>query len=215
MDIAKTLPMSKVTGRIRHTDLNIDGYPDIFITLEMRFKNSTYSSHYKKTLTLINVPCGDDHACPNGAERTRYFGYEDPQLELDLKKITELAGPNAVMIVPIDIDNDGRMDILVQKESDGKRGINEISVIYNNMFTDSFFIQSSMYSQNQVNERHSAIIGGATFRYIVSTLDDNKYIRVDTQLPQCSYQSLILPYVYNGIGRSNGYLESFNVAYSH
>lgn len=44
------------------------------------------------------------------------------------------------MIVPIDADNDGRMDILVQKESDGQRGINEISIIYNNMFTDSFFI---------------------------------------------------------------------------
>jgi len=43
LDIAKTLPMSKVHGRIRHTDLNIDGYPDIFITLEMRFENSTYS----------------------------------------------------------------------------------------------------------------------------------------------------------------------------
>ena len=41
-DIAKTLPMSKVTGRIRHTDLNIDGYPDIFITLAIRSKNSTY-----------------------------------------------------------------------------------------------------------------------------------------------------------------------------
>ena len=77
-DIAKTLPMSKVTGRIRHTDLNIDGYPDIFITLECRFKNSSYSSHYKKSLTLINVPCDDEHPCPNGAERTRYFVHQDP-----------------------------------------------------------------------------------------------------------------------------------------
>jgi hypothetical protein len=85
MDIAKTLPMSKVTGRLRHTDLNIDGYPDIFITLEIRFKNSTYSSHYKKSLTLINVPCDDkDHPCPNDAERTRFFIHQDPQLELDL-----------------------------------------------------------------------------------------------------------------------------------
>lgn len=113
MDIAKTLPMSKVTGRIRHTDLNIDGYPDIFITLEMRFKNQTYSSHYKKSLTLINSPCDEDHPCPNGAERTRFFLYQDTQPELDLKKISELAGDNAVMIVPFDVDNDGRMDILV------------------------------------------------------------------------------------------------------
>jgi hypothetical protein len=79
MDIAKTLPMSKVTGRIRHTDLNIDGYPDIFITLELRFKNSTYSSHYKKSLTLINVPCDEEQLpCPNGAKRSRFFVDYDP-----------------------------------------------------------------------------------------------------------------------------------------
>lgn len=33
-------------------------------------------------------------------------------------------------------------------------------------------------------------------------------------MPTSSYNSLGLPYVYNGIGRSNNYLESFNVAYS-
>lgn len=32
--------------------------------------------------------------------------------------------------------------------------------------------------------------------------------------PQSSYQMLHLPYVFDGIGRSNNYVESFNVAYT-
>jgi len=33
--------------------------------------------------------------------------------DMDLDKITSLAGPDSVMLVPLDIDEDGRMDILV------------------------------------------------------------------------------------------------------
>ena len=45
-------------------------------------------------------------------------------------------------------------------------------------------------------------------------MDDQKFIRVSSQSPQSSYNSLELPYVYMGVGRSNNYLEQFNVAYS-
>ena len=60
-----------------------------------------------------------------------------------------------------------------------------------------------------------ANVAGASFRYIVTTLDDQKYVRAAAQAPQTSYNSLELPYTHMGIGRSNNYLESFNVAYSH
>lgn len=59
-----------------------------------------------------------------------------------------------------------------------------------------------------------AVTSGATFRFAVTTLDDKKQIRVGTQLAQTSYNSLSLPYVYLGLGRSNNFIESFNVAYS-
>lgn len=62
---------------------------------------------------------------------------------------------------------------------------------------------------------YGANTAGVTFRYIVTTLEDDKYVRVAAQSPQTSYQALELPYAHNGIGRSNNYLESFNVAYSH
>jgi len=116
------------------------------------------------------------------------------------------------MIIPMDIDEDGRIDILVQK--DGQQTFS-MGLIYNNMFYDSFFIKAIMVSQNQQDDqKFGSITTGATFRYIVTTLEDEKYIRVASQMPQSSYNSLELPYVYMGIGRSNNYLEQFNVAYS-
>jgi hypothetical protein len=52
------------------------------------------------------------------------------------------------MIVPIDIDEDGRIDILVQKAGSSY----SLELIYNNMFYDSFFIKAMMVSQNQEEE---------------------------------------------------------------
>lgn len=107
----------------------------------------------------------------------RYFnGVEDKTSHLNLPIVEQLAGDNAVMIVPIDIDEDGRMDILVQKS--GKSGY---SLIYNNYDIDSFFIKAifmSQLSDNQNDRMFGAITTGATFRYIVTTLDDKKFVRV-------------------------------------
>jgi hypothetical protein len=58
--------------------------------------------------------------------------------------VSTFAGPDSVMLVPIDIDEDGRMDILVQKS--GKTF--SMDLIYNNMFYDSYFIKVMMLSQD-------------------------------------------------------------------
>ena len=65
-------------------------------------------------------------------------------------------------------------------------------------------------------EKHNfgSTISGTTFRYIVTALNDRKYVRVAAQAPQSSYHALEMPYTFNGVGRSNNYLESFNVAYT-
>lgn len=126
------------------------------------------------------------------------------------------------MLIPMDIDDDGRIDMLVQRCFDKPPdGFCNITAIYNNVIFDSFFIKAMMLSQTNSDQEDlgqkmfGANIAGATFRYIVTTLEDQKYVRVATQAPQTSYNSLELPYSHNGIGRSNNYLESFNVAYSH
>lgn len=119
------------------------------------------------------------------------------------------------MLIPYDIDEDGRMDIIVQKKGIGNHQY-ELKAIYNNYQFDSFFIKTMMLSQvsDDLSHAYGAVTSGATFRYIVTTLDDVKMVRVATQLPQTSYNNLELPYVYQGLGRSNNYIESFNVAYS-
>ena len=61
---------------------------------------------------------------------------------------------------------------------------------------------------------YGATISGPTFRYMVTNVQDQKIIRVASQNPSSSYKLLSMPYVFDGIGRSNNYIESFNAAYT-
>ena len=47
------------------------------------------------------------------------------------------------MLIPYDIDDDGRLDIIVQSN---EKGNFEMEVIYNNYVFDSFFIKAMMLS---------------------------------------------------------------------
>lgn len=72
-----------------------------------------------------------------------------------------------------------------------------------------------MSPNSEENPKYGTVTIGTTFRYVMTSLDDdNQYVRVATQLPQQSFDSLELPYVYMGVGRSNNYLEQFNIATS-
>lgn len=200
---------SPYIGRLRQSDINIDGFPDVFMTLT--FNNPATSSKYQQSFVLINAPC-TENTCNKDAQSQRQFSQEADEVDsFNSALVTQQAGPSAVMIVPIDIDEDGRIDILVQKAGSSY----SLELIYNNMFYDSFFIKAMMVSQNQEEEqKFGSITTGGTFRFIVTTLDDKKFVRVASQNPQSSYNSLELPFVYMGVGRSNNYLEQFNVAYS-
>jgi hypothetical protein len=159
--------------------------------------------------------CDYDNCPKDAVDREisrRYFNVTDKVLNAN--RISDLAGQNSLMLVPIDIDEDGRMDIIVQRI---ENGISSLGVIYNNFQFDNFFIKAMMLSQtshDQGDMLYGALTTGATFRFAVTTLDDQKQVRVGTQLSQTSYNSLSLPYVYLGLGRSNNFIESFNVAYS-
>lgn len=99
----------------------------MFITLEFS-KPKTPTSHeieiYKKSFVLINEPCKKGN-CPqssigftnsNGETVSRSY-FNNTNDVIDLAKISRLAGPDAVMLVPFDIDEDGRMDIIIQKSA--------------------------------------------------------------------------------------------------
>ena len=64
---------------------------------------------------------------------------------MSLPEITKLAGRTASMIVPMDVDEDGRMDIIVQKfTSDPSDPAGAITVIYNNYIFDAFYLTAMM-----------------------------------------------------------------------
>ena len=98
----------------------------------------------------MNILCEDD-ACETSVEEdgdqstSLQFRYFNLSMDgLDAPRITQLTSPNSQMLVPVDIDEDGRLDIIVQTESSG--GQQELDVVYNNMVFDSFFIKAQMLS---------------------------------------------------------------------
>jgi integrin alpha FG-GAP repeat containing protein 1 len=55
---------------------------------------------------------------------------------------------------------------------------------------------------------------GASYRFVVTDLEDKKFVVIGSQLSSTSYNSLQMPYCYLGVGRSNNYVESFHAAMS-
>jgi hypothetical protein len=65
-------------------------------------------------MVMMSHACTVD-TCPAGATNRyiprRYFNGTDNVV--NMQRITDLAGDSSIMLVPIDIDEDGRMDIIV------------------------------------------------------------------------------------------------------
>ena len=114
------------------------------------------------------------------------------------------------------MDEDGRLDFLIQdiQESTGE---SILKLIYNNIDADTFFIKALMLNSKQQKSEniYGDTLSGASFRFIVTDLDDQKYVVVGGQAHQQSYQALQLPYAFLGIGRSNNYVETFFAASSY
>ena len=83
--------------------------------------------------------------------------------------------------------------------------------LYNNFASDTFFIKANLInSQQQKNDNlygDKAI--GVSYRFVVTDLDDNKFVIAGSQAYQSGYMSNQLPYAYLCVGRSNNYIETF------
>lgn len=71
----------------------------------------------------------------------------------------------------IDIDEDGRIDVLLQKVADS--GLTDLLCVYNNYVKDTFFLKALMV--NQVNQYGNAL-SGPSYRLIVTDLNDEKFV---------------------------------------
>lgn len=162
--------MPGVPGRLRFADLNSDGYPDAVLTLEF----SSTDGNQQETVTGVwmntdgnTTVAEDDRDLSHGATPAEYYA-----------KISSEAGPTGELVTFLDIDEDGRLDIIVQNVDEN--GVPQLVVLYNNIVTDNFFMKAllvnSKQEKNDNNFGNNAI--GATYRFVVTDMKDNKLVRV-------------------------------------
>jgi len=70
--------------------------------------------------------------------------------------------------------------------------IPSLQLIYNNIISDTFFIKAFMLSskQEKTDNIYTNNAMGSSFRFVVTDLDDKKYVVVGSQAFQSSYLSL-------------------------
>ena len=125
-----------------------------------------------------------------------------------LSEVLEFAGNTADFLSFIDVDEDGRLDFIVQQENQGKP---QVRILYNNVVTDNFFIKAQSVNSDlrKSNPVCDAFSLGASYRFVITDMQDRKLVAVGSQRFQSGYMSLQLPYGFIGVGRTNNYVETF------
>ena len=109
-------------GRIRLEDLDLNGLPDILVSFLVQDKETKKKSYHSTLLMNYAVPEAGNRSL--GGEFRESAAYAS---------VREIAGPNCSLIVPIDVDENGRLDFLSQHINSGKELTNGFSMIYNNL----------------------------------------------------------------------------------
>ena len=121
----------------------------------------------------------------------------------------------------MDMDEDGTLDIMIQRT--GEQGQGNILFVQNNFYFDAFFMKAITLngacisgwcdpSESTPNSTAYHPFGvsysGASYKYTVLDTSGARSAAQVAQLPQTSYQSLLTPYAYFGLGRTNNYIEN-------
>lgn len=104
-----------------------------------------------------------------------------------------------------DLIEDSYFDLLLVSQD--KAGSARIHAIYNNMDRTPFFLKAHTITNSSLGSAHT----GVSYRCVVSSVADGKYIAVAGSPGQTAYQALQLPFSHVGIGRSNNFIEQFTV----
>lgn len=193
--LASSMPGS-VPGRLRIADFNSDSYPDISLTISFTDSEDT-------SFTWTGIALNEEKT--NSTDGSRILVEQE---QGEYQKVTDTAGDFGEFVTFIDIDEDGKLDLLVQKF---QNGVPYITPLYNNIASDSFFVKANMVNtQLEKNDNiYSDNAIGASYRFVVTDLNDKKFVIVGSQSYQSGYMSIQLPYSYLGVGRSNNYIETF------
>ena len=97
--------MPGIPGRLRFADLNSDGYPDAVLTLQLSSEDG------KETGTMTGVWMNTEgNSTDTKIERELLRGNTPEQY---YKKISEEAGQDGELVTFLDVDEDGRLDIIL------------------------------------------------------------------------------------------------------
>lgn len=115
--------MPGLPGRMRFADLNSDGYPDAVLTYQ-------FSSEDGKSTTTGTAVWQNTESNATAAESSRELT-SGTEPDSYYKKISSEAGTTAELVTFMDIDEDGRLDIIIQKLD--ANGLPQLQVLYNNI----------------------------------------------------------------------------------
>ncbi|KAN0050331.1 hypothetical protein ACTA71_003450 [Dictyostelium dimigraforme] len=198
-DIENGIPLIIHSG-----DYNIDGFPDILISL-IDPNNLEAGPHVE---LWENVECSPS-VCSNG-QGGRSFS-----------KVTD--GTDALTMVPfahsavfVDFGENGIADILVlSRDSNGSESV---TAVFNNFYNDAFFFKT--LGLNGVcttmcptgdkfpsPKPYGVNFPGGTFKFTYTDLSGNTHIQIGAQLYSSSYMSLQTPYNLFGLGRTSNYVD--------
>ncbi|KAF7298495.1 hypothetical protein MKEN_01374600 [Mycena kentingensis (nom. inval.)] len=198
MDVtqAPSVPVSFKLG-----DTNLDGFPDLLFVV------ASGQDHTPKM--VLSTPCGSGAV---GCSHGRGWSVATKGTEV-LDGIKDARG-----VAFLDLDEDGSLDILVQRT--GALGQGNVQFVQNNFYYDAFFLKAIVlngacgsgwcYGPNGTERYHpfGVSYSGASYKYTVLDTKGGRHAAQVAQLPQTSYQSLQTPYSFFGLGRTNNYIEN-------
>ncbi|TCD70604.1 hypothetical protein EIP91_002634 [Steccherinum ochraceum] len=193
---------------VRLGDANQDGFPDLLAIVS--------SGHVRTPQLAYSVPCGKGIAgCDSNGRGRRGFQALSKGGEA-LASITD-----AKSVAFIDMDDDGTLDIMVQRT--GSQGHGKVTFIQNNFYYDAFFLKAIVLNgacgsglcvaPNKSTKYHpfGVSYSGATYKYSLLDTSGRRAAAEIAQLPQTAYHALLTPYAYFGLGRTNNYIENLFV----
>lgn len=158
-----------------------------------------------------NVPCTSDRCSADAvtAER-RTFRQMLPSLTSDL-----LAMTGAFVGAPFDLDETGRLDIILLSVSNDSSF--SVGALFNNFFNDAYFLKTlGLNGVCTINcgigktpdpKPYGVNRHGATFKFSMTDLSGTPQSGIAVQLSQSSHLALQTPYTVSGLGRPSNYVD--------
>ena len=94
-------------GRLRIADVNQDGFTDLVMTLSFKNTTSTTPAYFTRSIILLN------EESDNGKRSLAQVKSSDDSY---LAKVVQMAGDSAELLSFMDIDDDGKLDFVLQKK---------------------------------------------------------------------------------------------------